>query len=745
MSDNKFKPFIPDLSPSALRSLRKLFVKFPNAQSGLIRALESEINVRIPEENVSNLMHLSKNVISHQSCCSLFIDLLNAGWSISLSPRTFHVMQPDDLSQLIGENGAGQTMEQVKEKMRQVQLVNRNKQLRSTDVQKFVKSMETPKSIGKEKKSVLDLIDSGEDLSRIFQDILSKELDEDSKVAALQKIISPEIIVCYPLGSRFKSEQQRCPYTGLGLLDIWRYFRLTWSSEHKSVPGKSFPLLIRNAARPNKPIIGIAMLRSAALSDEARDNAIGWTNEQVVRNKIYAKEISVRDVVRSMLECLDEQIKALKIDHMKFLTPKLIKFPNEEVIRKLFQLHDQESEKRTKDLKDGKPVMEVNPIGLNSKQLKEKFFKEWKKPLFRKKVAGKLAKFLEVRKSFNEANIRNDPVKGYATLVHPSCKKGKEMISRALREVRIRALAENIMDVSVCGAVAPYNEILGGKLIASLIASREVRDLFAYRYTGKYRLPSIIASSTAGKPYYRDTNLMCLTTTSLYGIASSQYNRIKYLKKDFAELKEDLIWREVFKKDPRDPDGIKILSHKTKGRGTYHISDRTTKLLNALTLKKGGRVEVNHKFGEGSSAKLRKITTGLSLLVDQKVAIDHLLCHPLQRKNYILFYEGNMLSKLLRLSETYSSIRASGSKKIAIAWVKRWLVKRVARRQTLEKLKELGPNSVHKELFFDSPKSNNESTKKPIETDPGLSASVDSDTLVPLKNGKNHASNLAEQ
>ena len=81
---------------------------------------------------------------------------------------------------------------------------------------------------------------------------------------------------------------------------------------------KKFPILIRNAARPNKPIIGIAMLRSAALSDEARDDHIGWFNESTIRQKIYKKEIKVEFVVEQMLKVLDEQINQLRCDDFSF-------------------------------------------------------------------------------------------------------------------------------------------------------------------------------------------------------------------------------------------------------------------------------------------------------------------------------------------------------------------------------------------------------------------------------------------
>ena len=72
------------------------------------------------------------------------------------------------------------------------------------------------------------------------------------------------------------------------------------------------------------------------------------------------------------------------------------------------------------------------------------------------------------------------------------------------------------MDVNVCGAITPYNEILGGKLVASLMASQEMRELFRQRYHSKYKSAAIIQSSKGKPVYHSDANLLCLTTTSLY-------------------------------------------------------------------------------------------------------------------------------------------------------------------------------------------------------------------------------------
>src|SRR6185437_14476711 len=79
-----------------------------------------------------------------------------------------------------------------------------------------------------------------------------------------------------------------------------------------------------------------------------------------------------------------------------------------------------------------------------------------------------------------------------------------------------------IGDLTVCGAVAPYNALAAGKLVGALAVSPPV--LAAYR--AKYSRPSEIASAMAGRPITREARLSFVGTTSLYGTGSSQYNRL---------------------------------------------------------------------------------------------------------------------------------------------------------------------------------------------------------------------------
>lgn len=82
----------------------------------------------------------------------------------------------------------------------------------------------------------------------------------------------------------------------------------------------------------------------------------------------------------------------------------------------------------------------------------------------------------------------------------------------ARRSLRLRC----VMDAFVLGAVPPYSQLLGGKLVATLATSAEVQDMFWKRYRNT---KSLIKGTRQRHP------LAMLTTTSAYG-RSSLYNRL---------------------------------------------------------------------------------------------------------------------------------------------------------------------------------------------------------------------------
>lgn len=111
----------------------------------------------------------------------------------------------------------------------------------------------------------------------------------------------------------------------------------------------------------------------------------------------------------------------------------------------------------------------------------------------------------------------NDALMGIIGLADP-------VFSLAARDIEVNWNAEdrrsalaNVMDAFVLGSVPPYSGLLGGKLVASLLQSDEVRDDFATRYGHKRTLIRA-----------RDPNaqLAMVTTSSALG-RSSVYNRVR--------------------------------------------------------------------------------------------------------------------------------------------------------------------------------------------------------------------------
>lgn len=139
----------------------------------------------------------------------------------------------------------------------------------------------------------------------------------------------------------------------------------------------------------------------------------------------------------------------------------------------------------------------------------------------------------------------------------------------------------NLMDAYALGAVPPYNMLLGGKLIASLIRTKDVVDIFRAKYHDSIGVIS-------GKA--KQARLVAVTTTSALG-RSSLYNRMK------------LNGQSIF-----SPIGS------TSGWGHFHISDDVFDALREYLRTIGHHYVESHGYGQGSNYRLRLIRKALDLL-----------------------------------------------------------------------------------------------------------------------------------
>jgi len=224
-------------------------------------------------------------------------------------------------------------------------------------------------------------------------------------------------------------------------------------------------------------------------------------------------------------------------------------------------------------------------------------------------------------------------------------------------------MASDVMDLSVCGAIFPYNFLIGGKLVALLMASTEIREYFDKRYKNS---ESEIAKKMAGRKIRKKSNLRCLTTTSIFGVGSSQYNRLKVSIPKRGKQQE-LKWEEVGK------------SH---GYGTYHFSSNTQAKLDELLKIQGKVSSINYKFGEGTSPRLRRLRESLSNLGFKS---DGFFQHQSKRITYFCDLYESTPHEIFGLKS--SKPRNISQNQISKAWRKRWLEKRIHREEIQKQMK----------------------------------------------------------
>ena len=201
----------------------------------------------------------------------------------------------------------------------------------------------------------------------------------------------------------------------------------------------------------------------------------------------------------------------------------------------------------------------------------------------------------------------------------------------------------NIMDAYVLGALPPYNALLGGKLVACLIRSRDVYDDFARTY-GK----------TVGIISHREkkARLLAVTTSSSLG-RSSVYNRLK------------LGGVEYF-----TPIGY------TGGWGHFHIPDSLFAQLRDYLRGIGHPYADKHRFGQGPNWRMRTTRVALEALGFQ----DDMLRHGIKREVFLCELAENAL-KLLHSGRGRPNLSSLlSAEEVANLAVERWMLPRSLRR-----------------------------------------------------------------
>jgi hypothetical protein len=586
-------------------------------------------------------------------------DLLDQGWQITALERSIELVPP-------GLRVGAETAEDAKRRLRHALQVGRQRQLQDPSVQRFIGRVTATRWRGGVRGSVLDLVDDGALLADALRHVRDRPVE--AGIRALRNIVQPSLEAV--------TEDGRCGTTGLRLLDIWRFFRHTWSLEYRSIPGRALPLLIRNEARPNRPIIGIAQLASPVLRTKPRDNWLQWTPEPFIRG-LQQGLWPLDETVDALRDRVETSIAGIRWDDLA--TGEEIANPTENVV---FRLERRaagaavERENRLRELyRDSEGSVRSQKDHAESDWTEEQWQTASKDVLYVRKRSETLARLLQAKITFRELTSEYAPEGLLDQFLRR--RHGQQALSVALQEVRKAGLASQVADLSVCGAVAPYNGLLAGKLVALLAASEEAHEAWRSKYEGQV---SVISSQMAGRAIQRPAELKVLTTTSLYGTASSQYNRLVLKPDTYEGVEAGLEWKR--------------LEGATAGYGTVHLSSDTVQSLRQFSERSFGGRRVNNRFGEGTSPRLRQIREGLDAL---GIESNDVLNHATPRLFYACELHEGARDQLLGFGAAGSK-RLADVEAIADAWRRRWLFNRIQSDDVLAQVAQQNAGIVRADL-----------------------------------------------
>lgn len=152
------------------------------------------------------------------------------------------------------------------------------------------------------------------------------------------------------------------------------------------------------------------------------------------------------------------------------------------------------------------------------------------------------------------------------------------------------------------GALPPYNDLLGGKMVALAMTSNEVRESYRKKYSG---------TVTLLEKRVIEPDLLFVTTTSAFG-KSSMYDRLNYNGKTVAQS----------------------LGY-TQGAGSFHIPETLYEEI-IVFLKRQG-INAARGYGNGPSRKIKLINEAFS-----RLRLPRFSYHGIKREFYIFPLVSNL-------------------------------------------------------------------------------------------------------
>lgn len=188
------------------------------------------------------------------------------------------------------------------------------------------------------------------------------------------------------------------------------------------------------------------------------------------------------------------------------------------------------------------------------------------------------------------------------------------------------------------GALPPYNELLGGKMVVLALIANELRDFYIRKYENR---------KTLLENRILPNHLLFISTTSAYG-KSSMYDRVTFHGERVSQY----------------------IGH-TSGAGTFQLSEELYKKCLVFLELKGFKIK--RGYGTGPSRKLNLMANALRLL-----KIRNYQYHNIQRGYYIFPHVKNLAEVIHENCDPKYFIRPFNE--LTEFWRERWAIPRSKRK-----------------------------------------------------------------
>jgi hypothetical protein len=632
-------------------------------------------------------------------------DLATHGWTVMLEAGQVYVRAPSQLA-----SGASLTQEEVraeKDRARAHVAARVQEQLLRPAMRRFIASQETLHFGGDGPRSVRSLVADGPSLA-----------------AALRQHGAPAIRPYLQVASAEKDE-----HTGLRLWDVYRYFRHFWSFPFYSTPGRTLPILVRDAGQPNHPVCGLLCLASPVPKLGVRDTALGLTPAWLEAILVGVEGACSSDP-RAALNDLSAQLDAagdasLTTAQVWSDLHRLLRLTGPATLPSLVsQLKSMTRGGRAAravaarrrlvsdllaELADGVRGIGVADLGLTHSQLlrsPDRFIEDLRDHSISARRAWKGSRSLTSKRPArvrrDSENMSGAELKDFSRDPLFLKKRVAQLASlltawSELAPLRRSADAATVRD-HILGERSDWTCLTGGSRVAgglrcalqqrlSRLMAAQVADVSVCGALPPYgpllggKLAALMALSGELAALYfaqYDGQISDIKSkmagrafrrpADLLALTTTSFFSIGSSQYNRVRLPESMggaCWRHI---------------GQSAGHGTMHFSLETTELIQSLLKVETGQALITSEFGEGPSERMRKVRDGLVRL---GLPADELLRHGTPRLVYLA--ELNAGESKPGLSSRGAAWRRCGPTGEAVAafWRERWLAPRLVRKPEL--------------------------------------------------------------